>query len=219
MLPPSSAPRQQRMAILGLALSAVFLVGIAALLLIRTQLTTAAVPTPTVSEGVTPLDPPRTLSDFTLPGKDGSPLSLSDLRGKYTLLFFGYTNCPDYCPLTLANFKRIKNELGSQADQVQFLLVSVDGARDTPDVLKEYLDRFDSTFYGMQGDEATLARIAPEYGLYYELQKTSPDDTNYSVDHTTQSYLIDPSGNMVAAISFSAEVPIIVDTIRAHLNP
>ncbi|MBK8022148.1 MAG: SCO family protein [Chloroflexi bacterium] len=208
--------QQRRMLFVGALVSIFFLFGIAALLFFRAQLD-APVPTPTPTSGVTAIDPARELADFTLAGRGGEPLALSDLRGKYTLLFFGYTHCPDFCPLTLAEFRQVKSQLGDNADQLQFLFVSVDGERDTPAALAEFVDRFDPGFYFMQGDEATLARIGPDYGLYYEIRKETPEDVNYLVDHSTPSYLIDPQGRLVRVFSFTAEPEVIAETIQQML--
>ncbi len=215
---PTADPRQRVLVFAGVALIGVFAIGIAALLLVRAQLDARPTPTaPLMSNGITALDAPRALVDFTLPGKDGAPLALSDLRGAYTLLFFGYTHCPDFCPLTLSEFRQVRRLLGESAEAVQVLFVSVDGARDTPDLLAEYVNRFDPSFYAMQGDEVTLARISADYGLFYEIQRTDPASTSYLVDHTTPSYLIDPEGRLVAIFSFSATPEAIAEFIDARL--
>lgn len=222
--PGAPVSRQRVLVVMGAGLIAVFALGIVALLLLRTQLDSAAQATATpnlYSNGVSALDAPRELIDFTLPGKDGAPLALSDLRGTYTLLFFGYTNCPDFCPLTLTEFKRVRALLEEQAPEtrVQVLFISVDGERDTADNLRAYVERFDPEFLAMQGDAVTLAQIAPDYGLFYEIVKENPDDTAYLVDHTTPSYLIDPEGRLEAIFSFTAEpeaiAEYIVETSRA----
>ncbi|MCK6580190.1 MAG: SCO family protein [Anaerolineae bacterium] len=209
------AIQQRRMIVVGVLVCIIFLFGIGALLFFRSQLD-APTPTPTPSSGVTIIDPPRALVDFTLPGRNGAPLALSDLRGRFTLIFFGYTHCPDFCPTTLAEFRQVKRALDAQADQLQFLFISVDGERDTPAVLEEYVARFDPQFLFMRGDTATLARISADYGLYYELRKETPEDIDYVVDHTTPSYLVDPEGRMIAVFSFTAEPEVIVETIRGQ---
>ncbi len=178
----------------------------------------AAAPTPTPvppPAGVTSIDPPRELADFTLPGSSGQPLSLSDLQGKFTLLFFGYTHCPDICPLTLAHWKSIRAKLGDDAAQMNFLFISVDGGRDTPEVMAQYLSRFDPTFIGMSGDDATLARIGGAYGLYYQLH--TEEGENYSVDHTSQSYLINPQGQMIDMFSYDTAEDAVVQTIESEI--
>ncbi len=205
---PSQATRGVLIAVLVIG---VLLVAIVGTLGIRGALSTPT-PTPTSAQGVISLDPPRDLDDFTLPSSSGQPLSLSDLRGKYTLLFFGYTHCPDYCPLTLAEWKTVKDQLGDLGDQVNFLFISVDGERDTPDVMARYLSRFDPSFIGMTGDEATLTRIGPPYGLYYLLHKEEGE--NYSVDHTTQTYLLNPQMQMIDVFSYGIDPDVEIQTIR-----
>ncbi|PJF24966.1 MAG: SCO family protein, partial [Phototrophicales bacterium] len=171
--------------------------------------------------GVTPIEPPRTVADFTmpaaLPGGEIGELSLSDLEGKHTLVFFGYTRCPDFCPITLAEFIQIKRALGERADQVQFLFISVDGERDTPAAIRAYLDGFDPTFIGMSGVRETLEPIRPDYGLYYELRTNEGRGDNYLVDHSTPSYLIDPQRRLAAIYSYDASAAIIAADIAERL--
>lgn len=175
--------------------------------------------------GITPIYPPVEVLDFTLPtaliGGETDDLSLSALNqtsGKYTLMFFGYTHCPDFCPTTLSEFVRIKNTLGEAAENVEFLFISVDSERDTPEVMRTYLDRFDESFYGMSADAETLAQIAPDYGLYYELLTDEGRGDNYLVEHTTPSYLIDPERRLAAIYDYNALPDDIAADIAARLN-
>ena len=92
------------------------------------------------------VDPPHLLQDFTLTSQTGDPIRLSDLRGRAAVLFFGYTHCPEECPTTMANFKRVKQMLGDQADQTAFVFISVDGTRDTPAQLTSFLNQFELGF-------------------------------------------------------------------------
>ncbi len=157
--PPNTTTRNL---FIGLILCGVLLIGIIAVLNLRQS---AALPTPTPTPtfapdvpGVTPVDPPKALTDFTLPDDKGDALTFSSLQGKYTLMFFGYTHCPDYCPTTLAHWTLIKTALGSDADKLNFVFISVDGERDTPEVMQRYLSRFDDSFIGLTGDEADADR-------------------------------------------------------------
>jgi protein SCO1 len=188
------------------------------LLLMRLQQAAATPPpTPTFAPdipGVTPLEPGREVADFTLPTIDGD-LSLSDLSGSYTLLFFGYTHCPDFCPLTLAEFTRVKALLGEEAERVKFLYISVDPARDTPEVVGQYVRRFDPEFLAMSGDEVTLAQITPDYGLYYELRTEEGRGDNYLVDHSTASYLIDPQRRLRAVFNYDASPETISEYVQS----
>ncbi len=202
---------------IGLILCGVLLIGIVGILNLR-QSAAESTPTPTFAPdvpGVTPVEPPKALTDFTLPADNGDPLTFSSLQGKYTLLFFGYTHCPDYCPLTLAKWKQIKTALGDQAANLNFVFISVDGERDTPAVMQRYLSRFDNSFIGLTGDDATLTQIGPDYGLYYSLNKSEGE--NYSVDHTTVTYLIDPQGKLIDLFSFEAENDVIISTIQKQM--
>ncbi|MBE2183742.1 MAG: SCO family protein [Anaerolineae bacterium] len=147
---------------------------------------------------------PIALQDFTLPGSRGDAMRLSDSNGKWRLLFFGYTHCPDFCPITLAEFTQIKEMLGEQADQIEFVFVSVDGARDTPALLTGYIERFDPAFIAFSGDDDTLAQIQQDYGLFYQRAENTSSPENYLMDHSTRSYLIDPEGNLISTFTYDS---------------
>ncbi|MGQ9887112.1 MAG: SCO family protein [Aggregatilineales bacterium] len=168
-------------------------------------------------DGATRIDPPRPLDDFTLTSHTGEPLSLSDLKGKPTLLYFGYTFCPDVCPITLGEYVRVKAALGQQGADVNFVMVSVDAKRDTPARLSRYLGGFDRAFIGMTGDEATLRRIGVDYGLYFEIHDDGRTQ-NYLVDHSASVYLIDPEMRLTAIYAFGTDPQVIVDDLRAMLG-
>lgn len=196
----------------GVLLVGIALTGIAIMSSVSQSLAPAT-PTPQI-EGITAIVPPDPLPDFTLTSSKGEPISLSDFAGRYVLLFFGYTHCPDFCPLTLAKEKVVHEQLGDLADRFAVVFVSVDGERDTPEALDDYLSRFDPSFVGMTGDEETLREIGVPYGLSFTLNKTSPDDTDYSVDHSTLTYVIDPEQRLHSLISFSTEADVIVEYLR-----
>lgn len=200
---------------LGVIICGLLLVGIAVMLSVRQSLNapTPTPPQPTNIPGVILLDPPRELVDFTLPASTGQPLSLSDLQGKYTLLFFGYTHCPDFCPLTLTHWKSMKAILDEAGADLNYVFVSVDGERDTPEVMARYVSRFDPAFIGLSGEAATLENIGPDYGLDYTLH--TEEGENYSVDHTTRTFLIDSQGRMVATFAFDVPEEVVVETIQS----
>jgi protein SCO1/2 len=166
----------------------------------------------------TPIEPPQELTDFTLPSSRGEPVSLSDLQGKPTMLFFGYTFCPDVCPITLAEFKQVKANLGDQADQVNFVFVSVDGRRDTPERLAQYIESFDPAFLGLQGDEATLRKIGSDYGLYYQAHSPEGTSAQYLVDHSSASYLIDAEGKLRMVYTFDTPPEVISSDLQTMLS-
>ncbi len=170
-------------------------------------------------DGITAVDPPRPLQDFTLVGQTGEPVSLRNLRGKMTLILFGYTHCPDVCPLTLLEYKQIKQGLGERADDVNFVFISVDGERDTPEAMNDYINRFDPTFIGLTGDEATLTRIGGDYDLYFT-KRPDPSGSaeNYLVDHNSSTYLVDVEGNLVALYVFGTESDVIAADIAGRIE-
>ncbi|GEM_PF-284572 len=167
---------------------------------------------PVTSVNTIPVDPPLDLLDFTFTANNGEALSLSDLRGKYVLLYFGFTRCPDFCPTTLTTYKRIKAELGAEAENVAFMFISVDGERDTPNLLDEYIRRYDSTFIALQGDETELARMGGDYNLVYEFVPL--DNGDYTVDHTVFKFLIDPEGRLIRIYDFNETADVIAEDLR-----
>ena len=176
----------------------------------------AAAPTP-MPVGVT-IDPPQPMPDFVLLNQDGESTTLSNLRGKPLLFAFAYTHCPDICPLTMVDFKRIKKMLGAQQNQVNFALISVDGERDTPEVLKRYLSSFDDTFIGLTGAPGIVAQIAEPYGAKFEAQKTSGTAASYLVSHTSFEYLLDGYGRWRKTYAFQTSSEPIAADVLALLN-
>jgi len=120
---------------------------------------------------------------------------LEDFRGKAVVLFFGYTHCPDVCPTTLADAAQAMKALGPEADRVQVLFVTVDPERDTREVLARYVTAFDPRFLGLYGDAEATKRAAKEFKIYYEKRPESVPGS-YSVDHSSQTYVIDPQGRL-----------------------
>jgi len=142
-----------------------------------------------------PIDPPSPAADFALNDQDGHPFRLSDQKGDVVLVFFGYTHCPDVCPTTLAQFKLTRDQLGSQADRVRFVFITVDPERDTPARMREFLDTLDPTIVGLSGSEADLTPVWHDYGVYRQKQPGGSAE-DYSMDHSTQVYLVDTRGNL-----------------------
>lgn len=166
------------------------------------------------------IDPPKELTNFTLTNQDGGQTTLDDLQGKPVLMFFGFTHCPDVCPATMAEFRIIKRELGELGDDVNFMLVSVDGSRDTPESLKAYVEQFDPEFIGLTGDEDYVREIGLDYFLYFN--RVSPEGTpsaaGSAIDHTAYSYLIDPDGRLRVIYPFQAPRDTIIQDLRDMLN-
>jgi protein SCO1/2 len=136
-------------------------------------------------------DPVHDAGDFQLTDEAGKPFALSDLRGEWILLTYGYTTCPDVCPLTLGNLKQVKAQLGSQAEHVRIVFVSVDPERDTPDVMQRYVRHFGDDLKGLTGSLASVALAARIFGVRYE-KRASDSAVGYLVSHSAYVYLIDP---------------------------
>lgn len=162
----------------------------------------------------TSYDSPIQVSDFTSTNSVGNEISLSDFVGQYVLMFFGYTHCPDVCPTTLAEFRKIKAELGESADDVIFMFISVDSPRDTPEVIEAYLTRFDPEFVGISIDDETLERIEPDFGLYYDRLTDEGRGENYLVVHTGRSFLLSPERELIMSFAYGTDAEIIANGIR-----
>jgi protein SCO1/2 len=131
---------------------------------------------------------------FELTDHDGRTRRLEDFRGKAVVVFFGFTQCPDVCPTTLAGAAEALKRLGpDDARRVQVLFITVDPERDNPDLLKKYATAFDPSFLGLYGDAAATQRTAKEFKVYYEKRKQGD---SYTVDHSAQTYVIDPQGRL-----------------------
>lgn len=142
----------------------------------------------------------------------GERAALRDFEDKVVVVYFGYTFCPDVCPTTLSTLKKAVDELGSGADDVQVVMVSVDPARDTPDVLRDYLGFFDPSFIGMTGTEDEIASVATVYGVYFQAREGSVD-TGYLVDHSAHLMVIDREGYLKLVLSPDLTVDQIADDL------
>jgi protein SCO1/2 len=133
------------------------------------------------------ISPPWTAPEIKLTDHNGQPFTLSNQRGKVVLLFFGYVNCPDECPLTMAHIKLARESLGNRARDVQVIMVSTDPARDTPQALKDFMVHFDPSFLGLTGTPAELQKAWADYGVTVE---------DSGETHSTFLYVIDPRGDV-----------------------
>lgn len=133
--------------------------------------------------------------DFALADHTGKPRTLADFRGKVVVMFFGFTRCPDVCPVTLAELKAIKEQLGEDGTRLQVLFVTVDPERDTQKLLADYVPAFDPSFLGLFGNPAATAKVAKDFRVFYQKAPGKTPDS-YSVDHTAGSYIFDPQGRL-----------------------
>lgn len=158
------------------------------------------------------IEPPIPAADFELTDQHGDGFRLSDQQGKVVLIFFGYTHCPDVCPVTLSEFLRVKEALGEQAGQVRFVFVTVDPERDTPQRLGQHLQNFDPDFIGLTGERAALEQVWADYGVYAARAETD-SAAGYLVDHTARIYAIDKQGNWRLTYPFGMEVEKLIQDV------
>lgn len=152
-------------------------------------------PTELLDAGIVLLPQGRDVPEMTLTNQDGEPLSLAQLKGRWNLLFFGYTFCPDICPATLAELRQLRSMLPEGVSQrMQPILVSVDPERDTPEQLKKYLDYFGAGFIGLTGPLEDIQTLANTVGVPFIPADTSKE--NYTVDHGGNLALIGPDGRL-----------------------
>lgn len=142
---------------------------------------------------------PQVGGPFRLTDQNGKTITDADLKGHPFLVFFGFTHCPDVCPTSLFEISEIFDKLGSDADKVNALFVTVDPERDTPAALKDYLSSFNPRVIGVGGDADALASVAKAYRVYYK--KVPLKDGDYTMDHTAIVYLMDKNGRFVAPFS------------------
>lgn len=129
--------------------------------------------------------------DFTLTGDDGRPVAADTLKGRVSLVYFGYTHCPDVCPETMGRLMQVIGKLGPDAQNVRILFVSVDPARDTPSALHDYVGAFDSQHaFGLTGTDTQIEQMARHYRVAYQMEKRDPNG-NYEVTHSSAVYIFD----------------------------
>lgn len=133
--------------------------------------------------------------DFALPDYNGKMRSLADFKGKAVVVFFGYTQCPDVCPTTMAEMATVMQQLGPLADQVQVLFITLDPERDTPELLAKYVPAFDPRFLGLVGDKAATEKVAKEFKVFYQ-KVPGKEPGSYTLDHTAGSYVFDRQGRL-----------------------
>jgi protein SCO1/2 len=137
---------------------------------------------------------------FTLQDGNSKQVTDKDFRGKYMLVYFGYTFCPDVCPTTLNAVADAMDKLGPAAARVQPLFITVDPKRDTPAVVKQYAAAFGPNIEGLTGTPDEIANVAKEYRVYYAEHRTGPGPDDYSMDHSSVLYLMSPTGGFIAPI-------------------
>ena len=154
---------------------------------------------------------------FALIDQDGRPSTDKDLLGKPSVLFFGYTYCPDVCPTTLGNLTQWLKALGPDADRLNLRFITIDPARDKPQQLKAYLSSFDPRIRGLTGSADAVAQAARAYNVYYS--KVDQGSGAYAMDHSTSVYLMDARGHFVEPIGYGEEPAMAIDSLKRLLRP
>ncbi len=166
----------------------------------------------------TRVDPPIDLPPITLTNQYDEAVSLSDFAGRPVLVYFGYTYCPDVCPVTLADFKRVALALDDQAGEVSFVFITVDIRRDPPARLREYLAAFNPDFIGLTtADEDLLQEATQAFGVYYELEEVTDTQAEYLVAHTSSSFLLNEAGQISLIYAYQTPPDVIAADIRDML--
>lgn len=155
--------------------------------------------------------------DFSLIGPGGKTVDTTDLAGKPALVFFGFTNCPHVCPMTLIAVSGVRKELGDLANDLQVLLITVDPERDTPEVLQAFTQSFGPWLTGLTGSEQALAKLRRDYGVYAAMESSS-DLGNYNVMHTTALFVFDTQGRARLLITDVTDVKTIAADLRTLIE-
>ena len=155
--------------------------------------------------------------DFKLTDHNGNERTLADFRGKAVVVFFGYLHCPDFCPTTLSQLAKAVQALGEDGKRVQVLFITVDPERDTREVLSRYVATFNSSFLGMSGSIEDIRHAAKEFRILFE---KSPGSTTgeYSVDHSTGTYVFDPSGRLRLYVAYGTDADSIAHDLAILLK-
>jgi protein SCO1/2 len=151
-----------------------------------------------VQSGATKIGGPFTLVDDT-----GVQVSEADLKGKSTVMYFGYTFCPEVCPTTLTDLVQWMQMIGRDADRLNYVFVTVDPERDTPKVMHDYVSAFDPRIRGLTGTSEQIAKVTKEYGVYYKRIPTS--DGGYVMDHSAVLFMMDPNVRFVGVIPYQED--------------
>ena len=153
---------------------------------------------------------------FTLTGTDGQPFASSRLAGKPAAVFFGFTNCPDVCPTTLARLTKLRRQLGKGEDAFSIVFISVDPERDTPAEVGKYMALYDTPVVGLTGSAADIERVKKQFGVYSA--KAPQPGGGYSVDHTAAVFLMDRNGGFVSTLAYEEGDDVALDKLRRITN-
>ena len=160
---------------------------------------------------ITGADYAKTLS---MPDVNGQPRTLGDFKGKVTVVFFGYTQCPDVCPTTMAELAQVKKALGADGDKLQAVFVSIDPERDTPEILKSYMASFDPNFVALRGTLAQTQATAKEFKVYFA-KVPGKAEGSYTMDHSAGAFVFDAKGNVRLFERYGAGAEALTADVKA----
>lgn len=163
------------------------------------------------------IDPPRQLAEFQLKDDSGDIFLPDQFKDKWNILFFGFTYCPDICPLTMKQMSDVKQSLGENSEKIRFFLVSVDPDRDKPENLRTYLDNFDTEFKGLTGEIDQIYRFSTQVNAPFFPVVNNPDP-NYTVDHSGSLVLISPEANYAGFFRAPHDTKKITKALASLLN-
>jgi protein SCO1/2 len=178
--------------------------------------------------GVNPMEPPKLKfnavditgaeygKDLSLPDTTGKKRSLAEFKGKVVVVFFGFTQCPDVCPTTMAQLAELRRKLGPDGDKLQGIFVSIDPERDTPEVLAEYVKALDPSFVALRGSLDELKEAASSFKVFYQKVPTA-DGKSYTMDHTAGSFVFDPQGHLRLFVRYGMTLPQLEGDVRQLL--
>jgi protein SCO1 len=155
--------------------------------------------------------------DFALPDVSGQTKTLSDFKGKAVVLFFGFAQCPDVCPTTMAEIAEVKKSLGKDGEKVTAVFITVDPERDTPQVLKAYMESFDPSFTALRGTPEQTAALAKAFKIYYK-KVDGKTPTSYTIDHTAAAFVYDPQGKLRLYTRYGMGAQALADDLKILLR-
>ena len=155
--------------------------------------------------------------NFSLPDVNGQTKTLADFKGKIAVVFFGFAQCPDVCPVTMAEIAEVKKSLGNDGEKVTAIFITVDPERDTPQVLKAYMESFDPSFTALRGSEAQVAQLAKDFKVYYK-KVDGKTPTSYTYDHTAASFVFDQEGKLRLYTRYGMGAKALADDLKILLK-
>jgi protein SCO1/2 len=206
--PPANPPRPPRFAVIAIVLAAVRVGAAGALRALAVRETPRGAAGTALASAIG--------GPFRLIDQNGKPVSDADLKGKWQLVFFGYTHCPDTCPTALNEISLALDQLGVKRDEVEIVFITVDPERDTPAVMKAYVQSFDARIIALTGSPDAVAQAAKAYRVYYA--KHPRGDGEYDMDHSAVIYVMNPEGRFTATFTPDSTADAIAQRLQKLLS-